>query len=238
MRGPAERSLDAMPAAADAAAGGLDGRLDDRTAARIDVARAMGRLKPRERLVEDALMERLGVTRHLVRQALFELERMGIVARTRNKGCAVRCFSPAEVEQIYEVREVLQAHAARRIALPAPDSMIAALSAIHARHGRAVDTGALGAVHRLNHEFHNTLFAACGNPHLVAAIAHYAWLHAIRSYRIADPALLRQARHEHAAMIEALRRGDRGALARLCVERIQPSKDAYLVLEKVAAESA
>ena len=198
-----------------------------------------GRLKPRERLVEDALMERLGVTRHLVRQALFELERMGIVARTRNKGCAVRYFPPAEVEQIYEVREVLQAHAARRIALPAPGSLIEALSAIHARHSRAVDTGGLGAVYRLNNEFHNTLFGACGNPHLVQAIAHYAWLaHAIRSYRIADPALLRQARAEHAAMIEALRRGDRAALVRLCVEHIRPSKEAYLALEKVAAENA
>jgi len=39
-------------------------------------------------------------------------------------------------------------------------------------------------------------------------------------------------------MIEALRRGDRGALVRLCVEHIQPSKNAYLALEKVAAESA
>ena len=48
-RPAAERSLDALPAAANAAAGGLDGRLDDRSAARIDVARAMGRLKPRER---------------------------------------------------------------------------------------------------------------------------------------------------------------------------------------------
>ena len=51
-----------------------------------------GRLKPRERLVEDTLMERLGVTRHLVRQALAELERLGIVVRARNKGCAVRYF--------------------------------------------------------------------------------------------------------------------------------------------------
>jgi RNA polymerase sigma-70 factor (ECF subfamily) len=44
-RPTAERSLDAVPAAADAA----HGRLDDRSAARIDVARAMGRLKPRDR---------------------------------------------------------------------------------------------------------------------------------------------------------------------------------------------
>ena len=198
-----------------------------------------GRLKPRERLVEDMLMARLGATRHLVRQALFELERLGIVIRERNKGCAVRYFPPAEVEQIYELREVLQAHAARRIPLPAPAALIEALGAIHADHGRAVEHADLGAVYRLNNQFHNTLFAACGNPRLVEAIAHYAWLaHAIRSYRIADPQLLRQARDEHGGMIEALRRGDRDALVRLAVEHIQPSKNAYLALEKVAVETA
>jgi DNA-binding GntR family transcriptional regulator len=97
-----------------------------------------GRLKPRERLVEDMLMERLGATRHLVRQALSELERLGIVVRERNKGCAVRYFPPAEVEQIYELRELLQAHAAGRIPLPAPGALLEALGAIHARHSRAV----------------------------------------------------------------------------------------------------
>ena len=134
---------------------------------------------------------------------------------------------------------MLQAHAARRIPLPAPRALIEALGAIHARHSHAVEKGELGAVYRLNNDFHNTLFAACGNPRLVEAIAHYAWLaHAIRSYRVADPRLLRQARDEHGAMIEALRRGDREALVRLVVEHIQPSKEAYLALEKAATETA
>lgn len=194
-----------------------------------------GRLRPRERLIEDALMERLGAKRHVVRQALFDLERMGIVVRERHKGCAVRYFPPAEVEHIYEVRELLQAHAARRIPLPAPPSLIDRLSAIHERHGEAVEGGELAAIYRLNNDFHNTLFEACGNPHLVEAIAHYAWLaHAVRSYRIADSALVRQARDEHGLMIEAMRRGDREALVRLCVDHIKPSKNAYLALERLA----
>ena len=67
-------------------------------------------------------------------------------------------------------------------------------------------------------------------------IAQYAWLaHAIRSYRIADRTLLTQARDEHAAMIEAVSRGDRDRLARLCVDHIKPSKDAYLAAEGARA---
>ncbi len=49
-----------------------------------------GRLHPRERLTEDALMARFGLKRHVVRQALAELELMGVVERKRNVGAVVR----------------------------------------------------------------------------------------------------------------------------------------------------
>jgi DNA-binding GntR family transcriptional regulator len=67
------------------------------------------------------------------------------------------------------------------------------VTTFHQRHARAVDDRDLAGIYRLNNDFHNLLFEACGNPHLVEAIAHYAWLaHAVRSYRIADPALVRR----------------------------------------------
>lgn len=191
-----------------------------------------GRLKPRERLVEDVLMQRLDAKRHVVRRALAELERLGIVVKERNKGCAVRDFAPEEVEHIYEVRELLQRHAAQRMPLPAPPELVAELRAIHESHAAAAEAGDLRAVYRLNNAFHDTFFRACGNPHLAATIAHYAWLaHAIRSYRIADPVLLAQARDEHAQLVQALADGDRAALVRLAGDHIKPAKEAYLKAE-------
>lgn len=198
-----------------------------------------GRLRPRERLIEDVLMQRLGAKRHVIRQALVELEQLGIVVRERNKGSAVRDFAPAEVEAIYDVRALLQGHAAERIPLPAPPDLVAELTALHNEHATAVEVGDLRAVYRLNNLFHDRLFAACGNPYLAKTIAEYAWLaHAIRSYRIGDPALLDQARDEHAAMVAALATGDRATLVRLAVLHIDPSKKAYLALERGRAEAA
>src|SRR5471032_1144379 len=66
-----------------------------------------GRLAPGTRLVEDNLMQRFSATRHFIRQALLELERLGIAVRERNKGVSVPMLSPREVTQIYEVRELL-----------------------------------------------------------------------------------------------------------------------------------
>ncbi len=204
----------------------------DRVVSALEDDIIFGRLRPRERLVEDALMDRYGAKRHVVRQALDRLAGLGIVERERNKGCAVRDFAPSEVEEIYEIRGLLQDHAARRIPLPAPLALVESLTDLHDRHCAAVDAGDLRSVRHLNNQFHDTLFGACGNAHLVEAIAHYAWLaHAIRSYRIGDPDLLAQARIEHAQMIEALRTGDREVLVRLCVEHILPSKEAYLKAE-------
>ena len=79
-----------------------------------------GRFAPGSRLVEDTLMTRYGASRHFVRQALFQLERQGIVLREKNIGATVRFYSADEVRQIYEVREMLTRQAALMIALPAP----------------------------------------------------------------------------------------------------------------------
>ena len=49
-----------------------------------------GRLRPRERLIEDELALRFGVSRHLIRAAIVELEQLGIVVRRPNKGAMVR----------------------------------------------------------------------------------------------------------------------------------------------------
>jgi DNA-binding GntR family transcriptional regulator len=198
-----------------------------RIAGLIELDIVFGRLKPRERLVEDDLIARFETKRHVVRSVLQELERLGILVRHKNRGASVRDFPPREVEELYDVRATLQRRAAEIIPLPAPRELVDALEALHLKHCRADSD--LRRVFELNNSFHDTLFSACGNRHLAEAIGHYAWLaHAIRSYRMGDPHLLEQARHEHGQMIEALRRGDRAALVRLCVEHINPSKEIYL----------
>ena len=87
-----------------------------------------GRFAPGLRLVEDTLMQRYDASRHFVRQALFQLERQGIVLREKNIGATVRFYSAEEVRQIYEVREMLTRQAALMIALPAPSSLIEQLT--------------------------------------------------------------------------------------------------------------
>lgn len=200
----------------------------DTLVSRISEDILFGRLLPRERLVEDEMIARTGATRHAVRAALQALVRDGLVIHLPNRGAQVRSFSPAEVEEITEVREMLHAEAARRIPMPPPPDLLATLTAIEAAHAAAVDRGDLSAIHAENDRFHETLFASCGNRYLAAAIRDHARLSlAFRCHAMADPALARQARDEHRAMLVALRSGDRKDFVRLCIGHTSFAKRAY-----------
>src|SRR5471030_3535380 len=98
----------------------------------------LGRLQPRERLVEQDLADRFATHRAAVRQALFSLEKKGLIERVPNRGAVVRDLSPDDVRQIYAVREELESMAARIIPLPVPASEIQRLEAIQKVHSRAV----------------------------------------------------------------------------------------------------
>ena len=200
-----------------------------------DVARTLendiifGRLEPGARLIEDNLIARFNVTRHTARQALYELERTGIVVRERNKGVAVRSLSVREVRQTYEVRELLQRQAALRIKLPAPGAQIEALERLHEEYRQHLVKRDFRGVHEANDAFHLTLFAACDNPYLVESIRHYMWLTLpVRAKKTVDVAHAEASHRHHFLMIQLLKGSDSWALAQLCVDHLQGPKDAYL----------
>jgi DNA-binding GntR family transcriptional regulator len=192
-----------------------------------------GRLKPRERLIEDALMARFRAKRHVVRRALDELEKLGVAVRAPNRGASVRDFTTQEVEEVYELRDLLQQKAVERMALPASPEHVAQLEAVQKQHDHAVAAGDLLRVDEVNDAFHRIFFSACGSRLLADAIVHYMQLtRAMRVYPIADPASLAKLRDEHWAMIRALKAGDRPGLTRLVAQHLRPSKAAYLAVRR------
>ncbi|MGO4739875.1 GntR family transcriptional regulator [Bosea sp. 2KB_26] len=189
----------------------------------------LGWLLPRERLIEEDIAARLEVKRHVVREALAELERVGLVERVPNKGAAVRLLEPHEVRQIYSVREALETLAAEQLPLPAGPEILSRLKAIQEVHAAAVADADARAAFRANMAFHETLFAACGNAHLVELIQMMAQkVHGARSITAASPSHLALACAEHWAMIAALEAGDRARLVQLCRDHLGPSRDAYI----------
>lgn len=191
-----------------------------------------GRLRPRERLVEDELIDRTGATRHAVRQALAELESRQLVVRVPNKGAQVRDFSRAELTEVCQMRDWLHELAARNLVLPADPDWVVQLQALQRTHAEAVERADPVAIHRTNNAFHNKLFAGCGNRYLAQTIYDYAQMSlAYRCHLMTRMDMAQQARDEHRQMVEAIRANDTERLAQLCVRHTSAARQVYESLQ-------
>lgn len=187
------------------------------------------RLHPRERLVEDELMMRFSAKRHVVREALIQLESMGLVERRRNVGAFVRSFCARQVMELYGVRALLEVEVVRQIQFPVDAEKLAELERIQQMHDTAVQACNAQEVFRINLLFHQKLFALSGNQTLMLAIEEFArQTYAIRFAGLTSDSYRRTAQLEHWQMIEALRTGNSTQLQHLCGQHLLPSRDAYL----------
>ena len=187
------------------------------------------RILPRTRLIEDHLMQDYGAKRHVVRAALAELQRLGVVVKPRHRGAELRRFDAAELTDLYAMREVLHRAAVRAMPMPVPAARLADVEAALAAHATAAQSGDLIAIHRTNMAFHRELYGLCDNTYLAESIRLHDWLSfPARAYGTADPAALQQACEEHAAMVAALRGGDRDTLEALSVTHMHRARQIYM----------
>ncbi|MET0425726.1 MAG: GntR family transcriptional regulator, partial [Actinoplanes sp.] len=70
-----------------------------------------GRTDPGERLVEEQLTRRLGISRAPLREAMRLLAQQGLVEHIPRRGARVATLSDSDVRELYEVRDVLERHA-------------------------------------------------------------------------------------------------------------------------------
>jgi DNA-binding GntR family transcriptional regulator len=126
-------------------------------------------VRPGERLVEERLSERFGVSRPPIREALRVLERDGIVQSIPRKGFIVIPITAADVREIYELRWILERSAViaampvKRHALLEP--MRAAVARMSADRAQTDPEQMLEA----NSEFHAAMVSLAGNSRLTAA---------------------------------------------------------------------
>ncbi len=193
-----------------------------------------GKLHPRERLVEEEIMERFQIKRHVARDILMQLERLGLVERKKNVGALVRSFTPKEVAELYQVRVLLETEAVRSIEFPVAQIHIDELSSIQQEQDKAIAANDLRKVFRLNLAFHQRLFDICNNEVLKKAISEYArQTHSIRFSTLISSNYRERSSKEHWDMIQALQKGRRDELIKICGDHLLPSRDTYLSINQL-----
>ncbi|RMH52683.1 MAG: GntR family transcriptional regulator [Alphaproteobacteria bacterium] len=189
-------------------------------AAIIDLIRG-GALMPGDRLREELIAERLGLSRTPVREALRRLEAEGIVEHRPRVGAAIRRLGHAEIVELYEMRMVLERTAAELAARHGLVAEFDTLAALNAEIAACPDPVRGAAI---NQDFHRTLYHAGRNRFLLEAaqpLNNALLLLGPTTY--VDPDRVAVVVQEHSAVIDALRAGDAGAAGAAAAAHLETS---------------
>lgn len=186
-----------------------------------------GRLPAGTRLMVMKLASRFGTSSTPCREALVELGAIGVVDFVHNRGAEVAPFGPQELQEIYQLRRILETEATRCAC-------------------RRIDVGTLG---RLREELlelrkmpcdarwsrletqsdlrlHGLIAAECGNRRLASEIRRYDTLvETIREIIGHDFEAERLALEGHLEIVDTMLRGDAGAAAEAMARHIRTSAD-------------
>jgi DNA-binding GntR family transcriptional regulator len=175
----------------------------------------LGTIPPGETLPLEDVARMLGMSISPVREAIRQLEMMGLVEHVPYRGARVTPLEPSDMHDVYEARSALEALAVRRAALRFGDEnehlLLAALASIE----RGYEDDDHGTIVAANTTFHTELAAASGSWWLRRLIAP-----TLESTERFSAALLGVARSAHAqpieeaghrAILDALREHDQDA---------------------------
>ena len=143
--------------------------LIDEIFSRID----LGRLNPGDTIDEQELVDAFGVSRTPVREALLQLEAMGLIRRLPRKGATLFRPTLEEFLAILEIHAKLEGMAAglaaRRLSAAGAKDLESAVSACEA-HARDKGNSDPDGYYQLNLRFHETVAIAAGNPFLTEMV--------------------------------------------------------------------
>lgn len=166
-----------------------------------------GTLKPGAPLRQEQIAEKYSVSRMPVREALRQLDSEGLVILRPNRGAVVTQLTAGDVEELFEMRAVFEALAARRALDNLDGAALDELEHLCARMDRSRGDARSWIEH--HHQFHNYLCGRSARPRLIAEID--------RLRRAVQPYLLmyisvygttEMQGFEHEALMAAVRRGD------------------------------
>ncbi|OGP93445.1 MAG: hypothetical protein A2156_00915 [Deltaproteobacteria bacterium RBG_16_48_10] len=116
-----------------------------------------GRFSPAERLTEEHLAEELGVSRTPVREALHKLESEGLIKPLETRGFIVYPDSKEEVEELFEIRSILEGYALKIISEKISEGDLERLNGFIEKAEDALKRKRINEIFRWNTKFHDTL---------------------------------------------------------------------------------
>ncbi len=196
-----------------------------------------GDFMPGSRLKEEELADRIGVSRTPVREALRRLDAEGVVDFIPNQGAFVAAWSEKDLQEIFELRSILESHGADRAAQLITHAELAALEEVATRMESLVQGPTIDRwdeITTLNREFHQIVLHAAANERLAGLLARIVEVPIVyRTYHHYSPAQLRRSLQHHRELIAALRARDSSWASSVMQSHIRAARNVMVAAEVV-----
>ena len=218
---------------------GRDAPLVDRLAATLQARVLSGEIETGTRLRQEALAREFGVSRTPIREALRQLQAIGIAQLEHNRGAVVRAPSARELREAYEVRAELEGLAAKLAATRISDDELSRLRNAQELFQRSItrlierrrqsrrreaDWGDDSVWVRANDLFHQAIQEAAGNTRLLRTIAdlHRSFPRALTWSSLRHSSqLLDENVRQHDAIVAAIESADGEAARERMIEHVR-----------------
>jgi DNA-binding GntR family transcriptional regulator len=203
---------------------------------------ADGTFPPGAHLREEDLAAQLGVSRTPIREALRRLDAEGWLRVVPNQGAFAAEWSLPEMIEIFDLRALLEAHAAEHAAMaPTPQGLATLRAACEA--GEAAMPGAdLAAIERIseaNVRFHQALWEMSGQHRTRASLISLAVPPMIlRNFRKFSDANLRRSLAQHREMTEAIAARNPSWAGAVMRAHVEAGKAVFLAAARHAGQEA
>ena len=205
------------------------------------------RLMPGTKLAEQKLADHFGVSRTLVRQALFQLSQNRLIRLEPARGAFVATPSVDEARQVFAVRRMLEAEMVRSFVKQSSAAKIRALKQHVAAEKKAMEANDVGQRTELLGDFHVRMAELMGNEVLAQLLGELISRCALITLMYQSSTAAEHSHDEHAEIVTALAGGDADHAvqlmqqhldhveAGLTFDRDMPTSDLSMALSSVSA---
>ncbi len=173
-----------------------------------------GRLKPGERLFEERLAARLGMSRTPVREAIRKLELEGLVVMEPRKGAVVSAITEKNLLDVLDVRKALEELAVKLACKKMTPEIADELKDAEDDFERADETGDLSGMADADIRFHDIIYRSTGNTRLMQLLSNlFEQMYRFRVEYLKIEGSGKTLSKEHRDIMDALAAGDTGRAA-------------------------